>query len=128
MGWSFAKPYMDLLQQGLRPAIVLQSQQADKSYLAAVCGCKTVGEKDMTCDFFVATDGSDMNSGTKKKSFATPERARDAIRELKKRGASPQGVTVWLQGGIYELSRTLMLTKEDVGTAEAPIVYRALPG
>lgn len=34
VGWSFAKPYMDLLLQGIRPAVILQSRQEDKSYLA----------------------------------------------------------------------------------------------
>src|SRR6266481_9215796 len=45
-------------------------------------------------EFCIATDGSDANPGTRAKPFATLERARDAIRELKQNGALPKnGVT-----------------------------------
>jgi hypothetical protein len=36
-------------------------------------------------------------------------------------------VTVWLRGGVYPLARTFELTKEDGGTAEAPVVWAAWP-
>lgn len=32
-GWKFAMPYMDLLRDGVRPAIVLESRAGDKEYL-----------------------------------------------------------------------------------------------
>jgi len=77
----------------------------------------------------VAPDGSDDNPGTPAKPFATLERARDAIRGLKKAGKLPRGqVVVVVRGGTYELSRPLELTEDDSGTADSPIVYRAEKG
>ena len=79
--------------------------------------------------FYVAPDGADANAGTRAKPFATLERARDAIRELKKQGGLPDGgATVVLREGIYERTKPFELTKEDSGTEAAPIVYRALRG
>lgn len=58
--------------------------------------------------------------------FATLERARDAIRDLKRRGKLPTGgVTVYLREGTYFRERPLALIVEDSGTAESPIVYSA---
>jgi hypothetical protein len=77
----------------------------------------------------LAPDGSDRNPGTKAKPFATLERARDAIRSLKRAGPLPQGgVTVLLHRGTYELAGPVEFGPEDSGTAESPIEYRACPG
>lgn len=77
-------------------------------------------------DFYVATTGSDANPGTKEKPFATIERGRDAIRGLKQAGGLPSGgVTVWIRGGVYPISRTFKLTIDDSGMQDTPIVYRA---
>lgn len=79
--------------------------------------------------FHVASDGNDSNPGTEAKPFASLERARDAVRQLRKSGPLPAGgVTVWVRGGFYPRQATLELTAEDSGAAEAPIVYRARPG
>lgn len=84
--------------------------------------------------FYVAVHGDDSWSGKLATAnaentdgpFATLERARDAIRELKKKRELPRGgVTVWLRGGVYERGETFELVKEDSGTESAPIVYRA---
>jgi len=77
-------------------------------------------------ELHVATDGSDSNPGTLKKPFATLERARDEIRELKKTGLLPEGgVTVWLRGGIYPVKETFELAMDDSGAKGSPILYRA---
>ena len=58
--------------------------------------------------------------------FATLERARDAIRALKKQGGLPEGgVTVWLRGGTYTQLTPFELTAEDSGTPQSPITYSA---
>ncbi len=76
--------------------------------------------------FYVAPDGSDENDGSKNAPFLTIERARDAIRDLKKASGLPEGgITVYLREGQYRLSKTVTFTEEDSGTAEAPIRYRA---
>lgn len=55
------------------------------------------------------------------------EAARDTIRSLRSAG-SKEGFTVLVRGGTYRLSRPFVLTPEDSGTPEAPVVYAASPG
>jgi len=77
----------------------------------------------------VSTGGDDAGPGTKARPLATPKGARDAIRALRKKKALPAGgVTVLLHGGGYVLDEPLVLTPADGGTADAPIVYAAVPG
>jgi hypothetical protein len=53
-------------------------------------------------EFYVATEGSDSGLGSRTRPFATLERARDAVRQLKDAGKYPgDGVTVWLRNGVY---------------------------
>ena len=79
-------------------------------------------------DIYISPAGSDRNSGTQTRPFATMERARDHIQALKRSGKLPKrGMTVWLRGGVYELSRTFKLGLEDSGSETAPIAYRAYP-
>jgi hypothetical protein len=75
-------------------------------------------------DFHVSPTGRDTNAGTQEAPFQSLQRARDAARVAKAQGA----VTIWLHGGTYWLPEPLKLTAEDSGTAEAPIVYRAVAG
>ena len=75
-------------------------------------------------EFFLAPDGSDANSGTRQKPFATLEKARDAVRALKSKGL-PGPVAVRLLPGEYPRMATFELTPADSGTAASPIVYRA---
>ena len=74
--------------------------------------------------FYVATDGSDRNPGTRDKPFATLEAARDAVRKLKSRG----GATVIIRGGVYQREKPLELNKQDSGRDGQPVTYRAAPG
>ena len=75
-------------------------------------------------EFYVAVDGDDAHPGTLDQPFATPERARDAIRELKQAGPLDAPLTVWIRGGAYFRVKTFELQEEDSGTAKAPITYR----
>ena len=87
--------------------------------MTSSAGAKPVG-------IYVATDGADGNPGTEAEPFATLERARDAIRAVRKKdGLPPGGVTVWLRGGVYYLGSTFELTEEDSGAESSPIVYGA---
>ncbi|MGC9316895.1 MAG: right-handed parallel beta-helix repeat-containing protein, partial [Armatimonadota bacterium] len=80
-------------------------------------------------ELYVSPTGSDEAAGTRTQPFATLERARDAIREMKAGEELPDGgVTVWLGAGMYRRTATFELTEEDSGTEAAPIVYRARPG
>ena len=42
--------------------------------------------------------------------------------------ADGQSVTVTLRGGVYRPSETLVLTPEDSGTVDAPVLWQASPG
>lgn len=86
---------------------------------------------------YVSPSGQDSWSGHRRAPdsknadgpFATLERARDEIRQLKKQGKFPaDGVNVEIAGGVYELAKTFALEAEDSGTARFPIEYRARRG
>ena len=79
-------------------------------------------------DFHIAPHGHDANPGTQAKPFATLERARDAIRELKKTGPLREPVTVRLGGGTYALTQEVRFGPEDSGTTDCPITYTAAEG
>lgn len=80
-------------------------------------------------DFHVSPLGQDANPGDSSASFASLDRARDAIRDLKQQGSlPPEGVTVWVHAGAYPLSSSFILSAEDSGADEAPVVYRAVAG
>ncbi|QNK57382.1 Ig-like domain-containing protein [Paenibacillus sp. PAMC21692] len=76
---------------------------------------------------FVAPNGDNESGlGTINAPFATLEKARDAIRELKADSGLPDGgITVYLRGGEYRLGKSFELTEEDSGTEDNPIIYKA---
>lgn len=74
-------------------------------------------------EIHVSPSGNDANSGTAQEPFATLERAKVAVRAAKQKP-----VTVWLAGGDHQFEKPFELTAEDSGTAEHPVVYRALEG
>ncbi len=88
-------------------------------------------------DLYISPSGNDAWSGALPDPgpgggdgpFATLERARDAIRALRRPISNPQSpITVWLRGGDYELRDTFALDERDSGAPGAPIAYRAFPG
>ncbi|MDA3924114.1 MAG: hypothetical protein PF904_05390 [Kiritimatiellae bacterium] len=114
---------------------------------ALLVGCEVIGlsgkapswqrelEEEAGLVLYVSTTGDDGWSGRAAKQmkgtegpFATLERARDEIRNIKKSGGLPVGgVTVAILEGRYQRSEPLVLTAEDSGTAETPIVYCGQP-
>jgi hypothetical protein len=95
---------------------------------AAVLGFLFTGVA-FAAEFHVDLMGRDTNIGSKEAPFATLTAARDAVRAMKQSDGLPEGgVTVWIHGGEYRLpSEGFVLTKEDSGTADQPILYRAAP-
>ena len=71
--------------------------------------------------------GSDTNNGSACQPFASLEKARDAVRALKKGGALPKdGVAVEMEGVFAMPVKTFALEAEDGGAdAASPVVYRA---
>ena len=78
-------------------------------------------------DYYVAPGGNDNAKGTKGAPFETIQRARDAAR--KDKGHS----TVYLRGGTYRLSETVVFSLADGDTTyaayqdETPIITSAVP-
>lgn len=91
--------------------------------LTAIClsGFNT----DEKISFYVSTTGTDSNSGTIDKPFATLQAAQKAIRNARQKGLQLP-VEVIIRGGIYYLAETLELEPEDSGTLEAPVTWRAV--
>ncbi|MGJ8650998.1 MAG: right-handed parallel beta-helix repeat-containing protein [Opitutaceae bacterium] len=87
-----------------------------------------------TADFYVSPDGSDTWSGTlpdpvtgeSDGPFATLERARDAVRDLKK--SQSTDIVVLVREGTYQLDKTVVFGLEDSGAGESTITYAAYPG
>ncbi|WP_145081396.1 right-handed parallel beta-helix repeat-containing protein [Aureliella helgolandensis] len=85
-------------------------------------------------DFYVSVDGSDSWSGmlaapNAQKSdgpFATLERARDAVRELKKQNTTD--LVVLIREGTYQLTNTIVFGLGDSGVGTSTITYAAYPG
>jgi hypothetical protein len=102
--------------------------------LVAGSGCSRLQpspqDSAMAVTYYVAPQGDDTHPGSRAQPFATIERARDAIRELKKGtdGLPAGGVTVRLRGGVHPRQATFALTAEDSGTPDAPVVYASAPG
>jgi hypothetical protein len=79
----------------------------------------------LAAEFWVATNGVDSNPGTRSKPFATLERAREAVRLLKRDARLSRGeVKIYLRGGDYFRTNAFELTTADSGTAQAPIIWR----
>lgn len=78
---------------------------------------------------YVSNDGNDKWSGKipfpekNDGPFATIERAKKEIRELKKKGKLKFPVYVYIRGGIYYLEKPLIFTPQDSGTPLNPIIY-----
>ena len=77
-------------------------------------------------DFYVSPNGNDNNPGIENAPFATLDRARLAVREVKK---TRQGdITVGLKGGKYILRNTVVFSLKDSGEDGQKITYKAVEG
>lgn len=90
--------------------------------LAALLGCLPAPA---ATELYVAPDGRDTYPGTLGRPFATIERARDALRELRAAGRLDGPATISVRGGVYAPAQTLRLEARDSGTPEAPVLLRA---
>ena len=88
---------------------------------------------DSKADFYVSPQGSDTWSGGQSDPnaqgtdgpFATLERARNAVRELKANKAGD--IVVFVRGGTYRLNQTLRFGLEDSGEGNHTVTYAAYP-
>lgn len=124
---AIASPYSAVLAE--EESVKTAPETAEANAQAAYADSAAVGALDATVTYFVATDGNDSNPGSIDAPFATIEKARDTIRDLKKTKGLPKGgVTVYLRGGIYARSTSLEFTEEDSGDEDARITYMSYPG
>jgi len=85
--------------------------------------CSNTKSKDEIA-FYVSQNGSDSENGTSiNTAFATLEKARNTIRELKKNGELNRPITVYITGGTYQLANPFVLAADDSGSEEFPIIY-----
>ena len=83
-------------------------------------------EKCRAKDYFVAPNGSDNNAGTESQPFATIAHARDTVAKINSR--MTEDITVYLRGGTYELSASVVFQANDSGANGHKVIYRAFPG
>ena len=77
-------------------------------------------------EFYVAPNGDDANPGTISQPFLTIEQARQAVRSLA--GSMTGDIIVYLRGGEYVLSSSVVLDQLDSGTNGFNVIYQAYPG
>ncbi|MGC9327688.1 MAG: right-handed parallel beta-helix repeat-containing protein, partial [Candidatus Hinthialibacter sp.] len=98
------------------------------------CTTASIQTPPNTTVFYVSPDGNDEWSGMKASPqggdgpFASLERARDAIRFMKRNSHQSRSYAVYVREGIYFLKDPLVFTEEDSGTPDQPILYAAYPG
>lgn len=78
-------------------------------------------------ELFVSPTAGDGGDGSQERPFGKIEKARDHLRDLRKSGElqANTAVTVRLLAGVYHLEKSLVFSKEDGGTAQAPVSYVA---
>ena len=89
----------------------------------SACTCTTFG-----IELAVSLTGSDSASGSPAAPFATLERAKQEVASLVAQGLPDGGVVVWIHDGFHALDATLTLGASESGSANAPVVWRGVPG
>ena len=97
-------------------------------------GCASANTASISpIELYVAPTGSDQADGRSSTidneglhgPFATLIRARDELRRLRNKGDLPNGATVNVREGTYELSDVFLLETQDSGSLKEPIIFRA---
>ncbi len=96
------------------------------SFALMACVTIAMGGIGRAGELHVSPAGDDGHPGTVERPLRTLEAARQAARRV--RAAADGPVTVILHRGRYELAGSLVLTAEDSGTRDAPLVFASAPG
>ena len=80
-------------------------------------------------NFYVSSTGNDTNDGfTPSTAFATLEKSRQAVLQAKSARSNFTSINVFVKGGTYQLSESVVFKPEDSGTEKMQITYQAMPG
>jgi len=74
--------------------------------------------------FYVSTEGSDHNAGTKEQPFATLEKAIDTAQKLRT-GETDKQITVFLREGVYFQEKGIIVRSETKGVESLPLTISA---
>ncbi len=77
---------------------------------------------------YISPDGNDSGSGTLENPLASLNAALERIKVLKKNGLNEDGAGIIVLGGNYFMTQPIIMTEEDGGTADKPLVIRAESG
>ncbi|MDR2816955.1 MAG: right-handed parallel beta-helix repeat-containing protein [Proteiniphilum sp.] len=78
---------------------------------------------------YISSSGNDRNAGSYEQPLASLAGARDKIRDLRRRNMTDNDtVFVKIMPGNYQLTQALLLTEEDGGTEQSPVVYTSATG
>ena len=90
------------------PALAETPAQEQKTEIAVYC----------------SPDGNDSAEGTLENPLASLEGARKKVQHIRKSNPDT-AVTVYFRGGKYRMSKTVVFDKNDSGTKNAPVTYKA---
>ena len=76
-------------------------------------------------NIYLSPDGNDSNPGSIDKPLATLTAARDRAREYRKRGMVSRPVEIIALPGEYFMVQPLLLTGDDCGTTDSPLIIKA---
>lgn len=74
---------------------------------------------------YISPTGNDGNTGTKEHPLASLTGARDRLRQLREQNQLTDTVYIYVLPGEYYLSEPLILSQEDGGTAQCPVIFTA---
>jgi len=77
---------------------------------------------------YISPSGNDNNPGTTDRPLESLKGARDRARELRKVNVNDNPIEIIALAGEYFLTEPLVLTTEDSGTPEGPLVFRSQEG
>ena len=98
--------------------------------VAVICGCSSwhleTPSMALKPTLYVAPDGDDQGDGSQKQPLAALQGARDYIRKHHADFNGP--IVVEFAGGVYRFSEPVSFEKQDSGTLEQTVIYRAAKG